>query len=65
VSDYIRKDLTQHRNHWSCLCGACKRANRDFANALRDWLGLSPLYQDERTKSPHYRVSYWRRKRVA
>lgn len=34
----------------SCPCLACREADRYFANALRNWLGLAPLYYDGRSK---------------
>jgi hypothetical protein len=41
-----------------CLCKKCQEDNRYFANALRNWLGLPPLYHDN---LPTSRVHYHRR----
>lgn len=50
----------KHRTR-GCLCKRCQADNRYFANALQNWLGLPPLYDDGRSKAPNYRVHYHRR----
>ena len=50
----------KHRSH-NCFCPDCLEIDRHFANALRNWMGLPPLYQDDRTKSPNYRTVVRRR----
>ncbi len=42
-------DKWDHKKN--CPCLACRDADRYFANALRNFLGLCPLYMDGRNAS--------------
>ena len=57
----LARGLNAHRKR-DCLCGKCQEDNRYFANALRNWLGLPPLFMDGRSKAANYRVHYHHRR---